>query len=280
MLLYLVARIVGFLSRRLPQRFLYALAVVLGGVLYAIWPRARCTAQENMRLALGATATPQKVRRAAREAFRNFARYCVEFMRDHTEYKDKITFSGIDNVDSALSDGNGAILVTLHMGSWELAALMMCEQHYKLNVVVDKFVNDRVNHWVQRMRGRLGMKVVAAREGLPSLVRSLRRNEVLALLIDCPRLGHIKVKFLGSQAAVPGGAAALALRTGAKVIPSAMVRLRDNKFKTVFQKPVEFQPTGDFSSDVEAYTQRIMESLEAFVREYPDQWFMFRRIWV
>ena len=93
-------------------------------------------------------------------------------------------------------------------------------------------------------------------------------------------LGNIKVKFCGAKAKVPGGPATLALRTGARIIPAAMVRTKGNRFTTYFDKPLNFEPTGDFAHDVQALTQKIMDSMELKVRAYPDQWFMFRRIWV
>ncbi|MEW6033552.1 MAG: lysophospholipid acyltransferase family protein [Chloroflexota bacterium] len=280
MLLYMLARVVSFLLRRLPQRFLYVMAVVLGEALYLAWPRARRTAQENMRLVLGPEATRRAVNRAARRAFRNLVRYCAEFVCSHKGCEERVSFTGLEHLDMALADGKGAIVVGLHMGSWDLAGMSVARRRYRLNVVVDKFCNDQVNRWVQRMRSQVGMKVVSVKEGMPALFRALRRNELLALLIDCPALGNVKVRFCGAMAKVPGGAAALALRTGAKIVPGTVVRTPGNRFMTFFDKPLHFEPSGDFSRDVEALTQHIMEALEKTVRQYPDQWFMFRRIWV
>jgi len=256
--------------------------MVCGDLLYLVWRTARHNARENMRLALGPGTSQKQINRAARGAFRNFMRYYAEFLCGQEKLLGRASCSGLENVDQALADGQGAILVSLHMGSPELAGLSVIRSHYQMNVVVDaEFGNDRVNRWIQRLRAKLGMNVIAARkEVMPNLMRTLRRNEVLGLLIDCPHLGNINVSFCGAAAKVPGGTAALALRTGAKIVPMSSMRTKGNRFTICFDKPLDFKPTGDFSSDVEALTQRIMDSMEQKVRAYPDQWFMFQRIWV
>ena len=281
MTLYLFARLLRFLFRHMPQKSMYALALVVGDLLHLGWRRARRNAQENMRRALGPGATRKQVNRAVRNNFRNYTRWYAEFLRGHDGVLGRVNIHGLDNIDMALADGKGVIVVTLHMGSVDAAAITVARSNYPMNVVVDKVINDRVNRWIQGVRVKFGLKVIAAkREAVPNLLKSLRRNEVLAMLIDCPRLGNIKVKFCGAKAKVPGGPAALALRTGARIIPTAMVRTKGNRFTTYFDKPLNFEPTGDFARDVQALTQKIMDSMEQTVRAYPDQWFMFRRIWV
>lgn len=284
MLLYVIARALSFLARTMPQKMLYGLAICCGDILYLVWRPARRNARENMRRALGPGASRRQVGRAARGAFRNLMRYYAEFLRGEEKFAGKLNFSGLENVDAALADGKGAILVGLHMGSPEVAGLSVARSRsqYPLSVVVDeKFGSARVNRWVQRARVKLGMKVIAARrEAMPNLIRALKRNEVLALLIDCPHLANIKVKFCGARAKVPGGAAALALRTGAKIVPATIIRTKGNRFTALFDKPLDYKPTGDFSGDVQALTQDIMQALETRMCAYPDQWFMFRRIWV
>jgi lauroyl/myristoyl acyltransferase len=281
MFLYFIARLLRFLFRRLPQKSMYMTAVVIADVMYLGWRRARRNARENMQRALGPDATKKQIDRAARNNFRNYIRWVGEFIRGHEGVLDRISISGLDNIDLALADGKGVIVVTLHMGSVEAAAMTIARSNYPMNVVADKVVNDRINHWTQNIRLKFGLKVIAARkEAMPSLLKSLRRNEVLAMLIDCPNLGNVKVEFCGARAKVPGGPAALALRTGARIVPASMVRTKGNRFSTCFDKPLDFQPTGDYDRDVEALTQQIMDSMERTVRSYPDQWFMFRRIWV
>lgn len=281
MFLYLLARFLRLLSKFLPQRSLYVLAAIAGDLCYLFWRRARRNAEENMRLALGPEATRKQVDRAVRGNFRNYMRWCMEFIRGHEKFLGRINIKGLENVDTALAGGKGVIIVTLHMGSPEGACMTVAQQKYPVNILVDRVVNERVNRWIQKARTKFGTRIVAAKqEAMPSLLRSLNKNEVLALLIDCPHFGNVKVRFCGARAKVPGGAAALALRTGARIVPAAMIRTKGNRFTTFIEKPLDFKPSGEFSRDVQSLTQDIMAAMEEKVRAYPDQWFMFRRIWV
>jgi KDO2-lipid IV(A) lauroyltransferase len=280
MLLYLLAIIIRFLAPRVPDRLLYPVAITVASALYVVWPEARRNAKENMRRVLGPGATKREVNRAARRAFRNLGRYGADFVRAHRRLEGKVAFTGWENIDKVLEEGKGAILVSLHMGSWELGAMTVASRRYPLNVVVDKVYNERFSQWVQRMRTKFGMKVIAVKEGMPQLLKTLRRNEVVAILMDAPRLANIKVRFCGSQAKVPGGPAALALRTGAKIIPATFLRVPGNRFQGHFLEPLHFEPSGDFSRDVQELSQRIMDTLEQVVKRYPEQWFMFRHMWI
>lgn len=281
MYLYFLATIIKFIGPRIPQRLLYPLAAFVATIMYLVWPSGRRIAEDNMRRVLGTGATKRQVNRAARQAFRNLGRYGADFVRDHHKVEGKVVFSGWENIDSALAEGKGAIIVGLHMGSWELGAMTVAKRRYPLNVLVDRvYNNDKYSQWVHKTRSKLGMKVIAVKEGMPRLLTTLRRNELIAILIDAPRLADIKVKFCDNEAKVPSGPAALSLRTGAKIIPAAILRDKGNQFKGWFREPLQFEPSGDFRHDVQELTQHIMDNLEDWVKRYPEQWFMFRRMWI
>ena len=89
----------------------------------------------------------------------------------------------------------------------------------------------------------------------------------------------MKVRFLGGYAQFSAGAAALALRTKAAVLPGCIVRLPDNTFKGFIGEKVEFGFSGDFRSNIQSFTQSILDSLQGFVKQYPDQWGMLRKVW-
>jgi KDO2-lipid IV(A) lauroyltransferase len=114
------------------------------------------------------------------------------------------------------------------------------------------------------------------------IVRALRHNETLAILIDRPVTdGGVPVEFFGATTQVPAGPARIALRTGAKVIPVALVRVseRDDRIRAFLDFGVEPPCSGDGERDVQDLTQQIMAAHERFIRRYPDQWYMFRRMW-
>jgi KDO2-lipid IV(A) lauroyltransferase len=129
------------------------------------------------------------------------------------------------------------------------------------------------------LRCKVGIGVISAQDGIRRAAEALRRNELLALLIDAPTKSKlVKVRFLRGYAQFSAGAATLALRTKAAVLPGCIVRLPDNTFKGFIGEKVEFRFSGDFRSDIQSFTQSILDSLQGFVKQYPEQWGMLRKI--
>jgi KDO2-lipid IV(A) lauroyltransferase len=125
------------------------------------------------------------------------------------------------------------------------------------------------------------MRVIPAESSAREILRVLRRNEVLAFLVDRPthlESAGVPVRFFGAWTRVPSGAATLALRTGASLIAACVVRA-GRGYEVHISAPVEVERTGNLQADIQALTQQVMAALEAFIRQYPDQWFMFRPMW-
>ncbi|MGH2607959.1 MAG: lysophospholipid acyltransferase family protein, partial [Tepidiformaceae bacterium] len=185
-------------------------------------------------------------------------------------------------LDGALARGKGAVVVCMHFGNWDLGAGAAAARGYPVTVVVESFEDERLDAMVVGSRRRLGMDVVKMEKAGPSLIKSLRRNGLLALLIDRPVPGDgVKVRFFDEEVEVPAGPARLALRTGARVVPAAFVRLEPNRpeVRTLADFSIDYQPTGEGDTDVRNLTQAIMDVHEGYIRRYPDQWYMFREMW-
>lgn len=285
MIRYLLLRACTMLWQRLPLRLGYAIAVLLGDLAYCAWPRGRRYAKENMARVLGNGVDRKTISRFARQSLRNYCKYLVDFMRfpllGPGEINEAVVFSGWDSIDRAFAEGKGVILVGMHLGNWDLGAAHLAVHNYPVNVIAETFTPPQLNHWVQGARTKLGMKVIPMEDAVRPVIRALRRNEMVMLLIDQPdNESGVAVEFFQSPTKVPAGAALLSLRTGAKVVPGAMVRLGNNRFLGFTEPHINFEPTGDLGRDVETLTQHIVSAIENWVRRYPDQWYMFRPMWV
>lgn len=281
MILYCVARFCSFVCWRLPSPVCYFLACIIGDFLYLFWRRARRSVKQNITGLLGNEASQKVINKAARQSLRNFCKYCVDFLRFYHLPPDneegKLTVKGIENLDKALRGGKGAILVSLHMGNWDIGATALSRLGYPINVIVESLKFSYLNRFLHRLRTRLGLKVITTREGITRMAEVLRQNEILALLIDCPKHDHgVKVNFCNSQIRMPAGAATLALRTGAKVVPCGLVRLRNNTFLAFINQHLSFQRSGNLAEDIQELTQHITTALENLVKKFPDQWYMFQ----
>lgn len=277
-------RLCAFLSSRLPLRLCYTLAVVVADVVYVLCPRLREDTKSSIAHVLGQTKGSREVSRVTRKCLRNYAKSVVELCRYSgrpAKGESRVLFEGLDRLDAALSEGKGVIIVGLHLGSWDVGATFLAQRHYPLNAMVrSSFNSDKLSRFMQDLRSQAGIAVISAQDGIRRAAESLRRNELLALLIDAPTKGKlVKVRFLQGYAQFSGGAAALALRTKAAVLPGCVVRLPDNTFKGFIGEKIEFQFSGDFRRDIQRFTQSLVNSLQGFVKQYPEQWGMLRKIW-
>lgn len=273
------------LARRIPLRVSYAFAAAAGTLAYFAWRGGRCRSIENMRYVL--RDDPRAARAAARRSFANYARYLVDFLRfdalTASDVRDRVAFDAWSVLDAARA-GNGIVFVTLHFGNWDLGAAALAGRGYPVSVVADTFGDSRFNQRVLRARHNLGMHILAAERMGPSILRALRNNDVVALLIDVPQTSStrgVEVEFFGSTVAIADGPARIALRAGASVVAVTLPRVAPWSDRVAADvTPVTFAPSGDQERDVQALTQAVMHALEPMVRSHPDQWYIFRRLWL
>lgn len=277
-----VSAVVGVM----PARAAYGLATGIGTLGYYLWPRARRAMHDNYAHVLPDVPANDR-RRIARCSLVNYCKYLVDFIRFP-----KLTPAAIveavegeqefASLDPVLSCGRGAVVVCMHFGNWDLGAGAAAARGYPLTVVAETFADDRLDAMVAGSRERLGMRLVKMEKAGPSLLRALKANGLLALLIDRAVPGDgVNVTFFGAPVEVPAGPARLALRAGAAVIPAAFVRAHPTRHevKVLCDFSIRPQQTGDRDCDVRLLTQSIMDAHERFIRQYPDQWYMFRPMW-
>jgi lauroyl/myristoyl acyltransferase len=282
---YVLWRLANLLVGKLPLSVSYRGAVLLADLVFLCWTRGRLNSISNMRHVLPHSSC-REAPRVARDSFRNYARYLVDFIRtfDATpeELESRIEFDQWDEVDEAFRGGRGVIFLLLHFGNWDWGATVFSRRGYPLNVVAETFSNRRLNKMVVSARRASGTRVLPMERGALPLVRALRRNEALAILIDRPGAAHgIPVQFFGATAYLPAGPARLALHTGARVIAVAVGRLREtsDKLYVIIDGDISIERTGDEKEDARRLTEATLRAHERFVRRHPDQWYMFRRMW-
>ncbi len=272
------------IARTLPLRLSYALAARIGDLVFYTWHEKRQAALANMRRVLGPEASDETVWRTARQSYRNYLCYAVDFLRfpglDREAIRRAVTLEGRENLDRALASGKGVVFVGMHFGHFDWGAAVLAIVGYPVNAVVDTFQPPKLNQLIQRQRVEKGVKVIPIEVAGRAVLRALRQNEILGLLVDRPLPGEgVRVNFFGAPIEVPAGAAALALKTGAAIIPGYIARLAGDAFHGVILPGIEAKPSGDLARDVAAITQQFMNALEDGIRRHPEQWYMFRRMW-
>jgi len=266
------------LARFLPRRICYLLGETFGTMCFLLCPRRRRNFYANLRVVTAGSGESPSVRLGL-AVMVNFARsvvdmFLIPYMDDrylarHVAVIDKAGLRAIAD------EGKGIVLVTAHLGSWELGGFALARMGYSMTTVAGIQFSPSLSPMVKAMKARYGIAVTSAQGGALTMFRALRRGEVVALHIDGDQyLGGLETTFFGRRAAMPRGPAALALRTGAALVPVFALRTSRDRITIHVEEPIS---TADGSEAT--VTRSLMAVVEGFISQHPDQWCMFRPIW-
>jgi KDO2-lipid IV(A) lauroyltransferase len=285
---YWMFRLTILLMRPLPLRAAYRIAGAVAVACYiAVFRRQRRALNENLARVLR-TSDPGVLDRMARRSFRQFGKFVIDFIHypvmTQEEVRRRLRFEQFDELAAVAHAPGGALIVTLHYGTWDLGAAALAALGYRINAIADTFRYPPMDRLIRSSRERLGMRVIGRERAAPGALRALRRGEMLAMLIDIADEARdgIRVEFFGAPALVSSAPARIALRAGAWVVPAVVARgTRDDlEIRPVLDLSLrDFAASGDDARDVRELTSRIMRSLQGLVEEQPDQWFIFQRLW-
>lgn len=280
---YLVVWSVQQAVRLLPWRVAHACGSALGLAFYALDGPHRRLAITNLQGAFPLR-TREECRTIARATFAHFGRLLVELLKFGSLPLDRILtrveFEGRERVEAALAQGRGVLLFTGHFGFWEQHALAHALGLQPMSVVARALDNPHLDALLERVRTRTGNSVIYRRGGLRRIMRALGSNQIVALLIDqhTQTADAVYVEFFNRPAATTSVLAALALRTGAPIIPAFALPLGSGRYKLIYEHPVE-PPSADEPDQVREFTQRCTDVLEMYVRRYPELWLWMHRRW-
>jgi KDO2-lipid IV(A) lauroyltransferase len=186
---------------------------------------------------------------------------------------------GLDAVREAVEAGTGAIIVTGHLGNWEIGGAAVAVRGIPIDVVARRQKNPHFDRLVNDARARLGMTVVRTGEATRAVLRSLRRGHAVALVADQDaRRRGVFVEFFGRPASTHRGPAVLAIRSGAPVFMGTALRRSDGGY-TVRLEPVPVPDGDDPEERADRLTARLAAALEAAVRQDPAQYLWQHRRW-
>jgi KDO2-lipid IV(A) lauroyltransferase len=188
------------------------------------------------------------------------------------ELIDRMSIDGRDHLDAALASGRGAIMAVPHMGSWDMAGSYAGALGYPISAVAERFPGS-LNEAVVRTRRRFGLNVIMlGRSAVRAITEALHANHIVALLCDLEQGPGLDVRFFGRRAIVPGGPAAIALKTGAPLMPAYQYVTSPGHHHVHLDPPLVIGA----GETKETLMQRVVDRLEAFIKERPEQWYAFR----
>jgi lauroyl/myristoyl acyltransferase len=282
-MLLLSVRLFGWL----PLRVLYGLANVAGELGYIVFVRVRHRVWDNMRHVMGPATPKSELRRAARQVFRNIARYYVDLItrpRLDTQrfYDRQLTPHGIEeNLLSPLKQGKGVILVSAHFGDAELVLQGLLHLGVKILALTEPLEPPALSRLVHDLRSGSGHTYLPVTlSNVKAMIRHLKAGGMIALLCDRDIEGRsLRVPFCGVPASMPVGAVELAMRTGAPLVPTFSHRRNGNRYEVVAEPAVELARTGNAQADLETNVRRLLGRFEAHVRRDPGQWTVLESVW-
>jgi Kdo2-lipid IVA lauroyltransferase/acyltransferase len=276
---------VGALVRPLPRGAARAIGRRLGRLWARLDRRHLAIAADNLRRAFPEWSEEQ-VQRTARAVYVHFAQVMLELLwmpgRSREDVMSFVDGFGIEAAGRAETSGRGYIFVCAHFGNWELHGISHAWRTGRpFGVIARPLDNPALDARLCAVRTMSGNSVIYKRRALQQVLKLLREGKGVAILIDqnVQEDDGIFVDFFGRKAATTTVAAALAVKTGAYLIPSYAELQPDGRYHAVCEPPLEWTPSGDRDRDVAALTQRLTTVIEGWIRRRPEQWLWMHRRW-
>jgi Kdo2-lipid IVA lauroyltransferase/acyltransferase len=269
--------------RMMPMRAVLAAGTLLGRAFYLFDRGHRRLAIENLRAAFPSRADTE-CHTICREMFSHFGRLLIVLLKFSTMRPDemlaRVEFEGEERVIHAHGQNRGVLLYTGHFGFWEINALVHALTLKPMAVLARPLDNPLLHDLLESVRTSTGNSVFYRRGAIRRVLRALEANQAVAFLIDqhMQPADAVYVDFFNRPAATTSALAALALRTGAPVVPVFALPLPGGRFRMVYEHAVE-PPDADSEHAITEFTQRCTDVLEMYVRRYPELWLWMHRRW-
>ena len=281
---WLVVAVARTLSR-MPRGLARLLAGMIAFAVYRAFGRLRCVGTRNLELALPVLTANERTG-ILRGVYVHLGWQLVEFCR-MTRYTAEntarwIRTEGLDNYLAAQARGKGVLVVTGHLGAWELSSFYHSLMGHPMGMVIRRLDNRRLDDFVNGIRCLHGNQVIHKDDFGRGLLLAMHSGQTVGILMDTnmtPPQGSF-VKFFGLDACTATGLAHVARKTGAAVLPGFMLwEPLEHRYVLHFGPETEIPHTANASADILAGTQLCTEAIESWIRRYPDQWLWIHRRW-
>lgn len=283
---YALFRLLLFLVKIFPVSFSCFIGRQLGRLAFLILKKRRQLTISNIRVAKenGFFKNGIDEKQLAKRVWEHLGMIGSEFLyyyeRKPEEFHEAVRFEGAENLKRILTRNRGAILVSGHLGNWELLGVSLALRGFKMNPIVKFQSNGLVDKIIQDNRRSLGMNLIDKKGFLRPIIEAFKRNEIVSFLIDQSTYKNgVRVSFFGRQAPIPHGAAEFALKTGAPVFTARCLREKPGQYRVVISEEIELIRTGDHQRDVVENTAMFIRLIEDVIRDHPEQWLWMHRLW-
>ncbi len=277
-------QITSFISR-IPYRHIAFIGKSLGMLIYNVDVRHRRIVRRNLSFVYPEWPA-EKVTEMSKQIFRNLGMTLLEICQvmcsPREDILNKVVVKGEENLKEARRHHKGVVIISAHLGNWEVVPLFWpLYFRMPLAVVARELENKTIDRLICRLRGRSGSRIIYKDDAMSEMIRTLRQDKALAILIDQgtkSSLG-VKITFFDKFVTATSGAALLAMRCKSPVLPGFCVRNGDGTYTMNLGKPFFLKRSGDLRENLKQNTQIMTDAIEAAVRQYPEQWFWVHKRW-
>jgi KDO2-lipid IV(A) lauroyltransferase len=256
----------------------------LGALGYRPLGIRRAVVERQVRAAFPELNEPE-VLRIARASYEHLGRTSIEaaLLAGYSPAQVRAMFDRVEGADvlaAARAEGKGVLLVSGHLGNWELAGAFVAASGVPIEAVARGMENPLFDRYITRTRHDLGMTVVHDSEAVRRVPRAMREGKGVAMLVDQGAAGLASswVPFFGRYAKTPRGPAVFALRLGAPVVFATALRQPSGRYVMYYER-IPVHPTGDREADVDRIVADYTATLERWIRRAPEQYFWHHRRW-
>jgi len=282
---YYLYKVGQFLAVTLPYPISSALVMFLCDLHYSFSKADRQAVENNLKIVLKADHVPQV---QVREVFRNFGRYLLEFFTMAKRVgpafiESNVSIKNIEYLNEVLQKGKGGIVVSAHIGNWELGGAVLPFLGFPLSVVALAHKDPRVNALFNAQRETFGAQVIQTDVAVRRVVEHLHMNRLVAILADRD-FGNrgIVMDFWERRTMIPKGAAYFSMKTGVPIIPVFTLRTDHGHFEINVHPPIypPYLPDGKVTEGIAVdYIQQYLSIIEDEIKKAPSQWLLFREFW-
>lgn len=273
--------------KRLPERTAYRLFARVADWVWAKRGKGVTQLERNLARVLGPEASPERVRQVSKQAMRNYLRYWCDTFRLETWSQERIdaTFpvDGMEDLDKEHAAGKGVVLALPHMANWDHAGAWAAHRYNGFTTVAERLKPERLFERFLAYRESIGMEVLPLTGGQNTflgLVRRLRAGGLVCLVAERDLTDRgVPVQFFGETTKLPAGPAALAIATGAALMPVTLWYEAGYQQARVHPK-IEVPETGSREEKIAAMCQALVDVFEQGIAEHPADWHMLQKLWL
>lgn len=283
-LLYRLVLCLIFITEKLPRPFIFFVYGSLGKATYYIAGNLRNKAIKHLTIVYEKEKSQTEIKKIAKKMFENLGKNLADVLRVFPmetldQFNKQVQVIGKEHLDAAYAKGKGVVLLTAHIGAFEILGTFI-GLNYKSIMVGTKLKDPRLDALIVKSRSKGGSKYVHRGENTLQLMRSLKEGRVMIILIDQDtKVKSRFIEFMGVPAATPVGATMIALKSGADIVPVIVQMDKDDNQTITCMPALEVIRTGDPEQDLLENTKRMNQAVDYFIRRDPSQWVWIHERW-